>query len=383
MRVALVSAYDLAVPGGVQAQVLGLARALGAAGHEVVVIAPGTAGADQPAGLELVVVGRSHLVPANGSRAPVAPTPGAMRRARRALVSAAADVVHVHEPLVPGPALAAACTRGAPVVGTFHRARAGAGYIAYGHAFARLVRRLDDRVAVSEMAAETLRAAVGPCEVAILGNAVDLDRFAATVPVPATAPTALFVGRIEQRKGLAVLLEAFAGLPGDVRLRIVGDGPGATALRRRFAADARLEWLGALRDEELTRQLVAADVLVAPSLGGESFGVVLLEAMAAGTAVVASDIPGYRLAAGGAADLVPPGDAVALGERLGRLLGDPAERARLAAAGRLVAARHSFTDLAAAYAARYAAVVARGGGGRATRRGAPRAGARGPRTMGR
>ena len=383
MRVALVSAYDLAVPGGVQAQVLGLARALGAAGHEVVVIAPGLAGTDQPAGLDLVVVGRTHLVPANGSRAPVAPTPGAMRRARRAVGAAAADVVHVHEPLVPGPALAAACTRNAPVVGTFHRARASMGYIAYGHAFARVVRRLDDRVAVSEMAAETLRAAVGPCEVAILGNAVDLDRFATTVPVPTTAPTALFVGRIEHRKGLAVLLEAFGGLPGDLRLRIVGDGPGAAALRRRFAGDGRLEWLGAVGDEELERQLVAADVLVAPSLGGESFGVVLLEAMAAGTAVVASDIPGYRLAADGAADLVPPGDAVALRECVGRLLGDPGERARLAAAGRLVAARHSFTDLAAAYAARYAAVIAGSGGGDRARRGAPRAGARRPRTMGR
>jgi phosphatidylinositol alpha-mannosyltransferase len=233
------------------------------------------------------------------------------------------------------------------------------------------------------MAAETLRAAVGPCEVAILGNAVDLDRFAAAVPVPTAAPTALFVGRIEHRKGLAVLLEAFGGLPGDLRLRIVGDGPGAGALRRRFATDDRLEWLGAVGDEELARQLAAADLLVAPSLGGESFGVVLLEAMAAGTAVVASDIPGYRLAAAGAAELVPPGDAVALRERVGRLLGDPGKRAGLVAAGRRVAARHSFSDLAAAYAARYAAVIAGTGGGDRRRHGAPRAGARGPRTMGR
>jgi phosphatidylinositol alpha-mannosyltransferase len=105
--------------------------------------------------------------------------------------------------------------------------------------------------------------------------------------------------------------------------------------------------------------------------------------MAAGTAVVASDIPGYRLAADGAADLVPPGDAVVLRECVGRLLGDPGERARLAAAGRLVAARHSFTDLAAAYAARYAAVIAGTGGGDRARRGVPRAEARGPRTMGR
>jgi phosphatidylinositol alpha-mannosyltransferase len=358
MRIALVCPYDVAVPGGVQAQVLGLGRALAAAGHGVVVVAPGPKGAAQLGGLHVVGVGRSFTVRANGSLAPVAPTPAAMLRTRRALRDAAADVVHVHEPLVPGPALAAATTSGAPVVGSFHRARASRTYVAYGHALRRVVRGLDDRVAVSAVARATLWAAAGPCECAILANAIDLERFAGAAPVPAEAPTVLFVGRLEPRKGLGVLLEAYGGLAGDSRLRIIGAGPEAATLRRRYDHDRRISWLGPVSDQELDRELSAAQVLAAPSLGGESFGVVLLEAMAAGTAVVASDIPGYRLAAAGAAALVPPGDAAALRRALESLLSNAVERDRLVAAGRLVAARHSFGDLATAYEARYAALLA-------------------------
>ncbi|MGP8163856.1 MAG: glycosyltransferase family 4 protein [Acidimicrobiales bacterium] len=382
MRIALVSPYDLAVPGGVQAQVIGLARALRAAGDEVVVVAPGAPGATAPADLDLVLVGRSVPFRANGSLAPVAPTPATMHRTRRAIRSAAVDVVHVHEPLVPGPALAAASWHEVPVVATFHRARASAAYVVYGHALRRVVRHLDDRVAVSDVARATLWAAVGPCDVAILPNAVDAGRFAHAVSAPTTVPTVLFVGRAEHRKGLAVLLEAFAGLAGDVRLQVVGDGPEVPALRRRFAGDPRLEWLGRLPDEELAAHLAAAEVFVAPALGGESFGVVLLEAMAAGTPVLASDIPGYRLAADGAAVLCPPGDAVALRHELSALLGDPAARARLASAGRLVAARHSFADLAAAYEARYAHVLARAAARPHDGPGALRSGRRKARTLG-
>lgn len=358
MRIALVSAYDLAVPGGVQAQVVGLARALAAAGDEVVVVAPGTAPPPDIDDLAVVTVGRTYAVRANGSFAPVAPTPAAVRRTRRAIRAAAVEIVHVHEPLVPGPALAAATWAKTPTVATFHRARASRTYILYGHALRRVVGHLADRVAVSEVARSTLWRAVGPCAVGILANAVDLTHFAEVTPAPTEAPTVLFVGRIEKRKGLAVLLEAFRGLSGDLRLQIVGDGPEARSLRHRFADEPRLEWLGQVSGDELARRLAAAEVLVAPALGGESFGVVLLEAMAAGTAVLASDIPGYRLAGEAAAAWFPPGDAVALSRELSELLGDPAARARLVAAGRLVARRHSFADLAAAYRQRYARAVA-------------------------
>jgi phosphatidylinositol alpha-mannosyltransferase len=358
MRIALVSAYDLAVPGGVQAQVVGLARTLGAAGDEVVVVAPGTTRPPDCDDLAVVPVGRTYSVRANGSFAPVAPTPAAMCRTRRAIRAAAVEVVHVHEPLVPGPALAAATWAEVPTVATFHRARASVAYIAYGHALRHVVRHLADRVAVSEVARSTLWRAVGPCAVGILANAVDLARFATVTPAPTEVPTVLFVGRIEKRKGLEVLLEAFSGLAGDLRLQIAGDGPEAGPLRRHFADEPRLEWLGQVTGDELVRHIAAAEVLVAPALGGESFGVVLLEAMAAGTAVVASDIPGYRLAGDAAVAWCPPGDAVALRHELTVLLGDPAARAQLAAAGRLVADRHSFADLAAAYRQRYLRALA-------------------------
>ncbi len=357
MKVALVSAYDLAVPGGVQAQVIGLARALRAAGDQVVVVAPGKVGSAGPVDLAVVRVGRARSVRANGSLAPVAPTPAAMHRTRQALRAASVDVVHVHEPLVPGPALAAAADHAVPVIGTFHRARTGITYRVYGHGLRRVVRGLDARVAVSEVARTTLWAAAGPCDVTILPNAIDPERFARAEPIPTAQPTVLFVGRIEHRKGLETLLRAFRELPGDFRLRIVGEGPDTAVLRRRFADDHRLEWLGRLPDDQLTRYLAAAEVLVAPSLGGESFGVVLLEAMAAGVAVLASDLPGYRTAAENAAAWFPPGDATALRRELATLLDDGAARTRLVTAGHLVAARHSFTDLAAAYRERYLSIL--------------------------
>ena len=361
MRIALVSPYDLSVPGGVQGQVIGLAGALAARGDTVTVIAPGET-AHEVTGVKVVPVGRTLAVPVNGSRAPVAVSLGAMRRSLAALSAARVQLAHVHEPLVPGPALAVTARGRLPVVGTFHRARAGVGYFLYGHAMARLVRRLDDRVAVSEVAANTLRTAVGPVEIAVLANAVDPGRFSRAVPLKPSAPTALFVGRIERRKGLEVLLEAFSGLAGDFALRVVGDGPDAASLRRRFGGDGRISWLGRLSDDGRDAELAGADLFVAPSLGGESFGVVVLEAMAAGTAVLASDLPGYLVAGGEAAAYCPAGNVRALRDRLGSLLFDSAERRRLASAGRKRAAAHTFGHLAAAYADRYAAVLAGTGG---------------------
>lgn len=361
MKIALVSPYDLAVPGGVQVQVAGLAAALARAGAEVVVVAPGRAGASDIPGVAVVTVGRAIRIPVNGSRAPVAPSIQAMRRTLVALAASSADVVHVHEPLVPGPALAAAARADRPAVGTFHRARASMPYEVFGHILGRVVRRLDDRVAVSEVAAATLRAAVGRVDVAVVANAVDVERFARVVPIRPSAPTALFVGRLERRKGLRILLEAFSGLAGDFRLRVVGDGPEGRALRRQFSADARISFLGRLDDAGRDAELASADLFVAPALGGESFGVVLLEAMAAETAVLASDLAGYRAAGGEAAQYFAVGNAKALRDRLGALLFDKSERARLAAAGRARVEGYSFDLLARTYAARYADVLARRG----------------------
>jgi phosphatidylinositol alpha-mannosyltransferase len=174
----------------------------------------------------------------------------------------------------------------------------------------------------------------------LIANGVDLRRYAHDVGAdePPSGPlTIVFVGRHEERKGLVVLLEAFERLRKDAasqqvrhaRLNVVGDGPATVQLKERFGSDDAISWLGAVDDAEKARELASADVFVAPSLRGESFGVVLLEAMAAGTAVIASDLPGYRLAAGDAARFVPPGDAPTLATALEAVLEDAHERARL------------------------------------------------------
>lgn len=369
MRVALVSPYDPAVPGGVQHQALGLARALARAGDEVLVVAPGHAATWPDQGLaggphsrlRLVGLGRTLGVPANGSRAPIAASPRSPSRTRAALARFAPDVVHVHEPFVPGPALAAARQGAVPVVATFHRSGATRSYRTAGLLLGGTARRCARLVAVSEAARATLAAAVpaAAARAEILANAVDLTRAAAAREAPAEreGPTAVFVGRHEPRKGLDVLLEAFAqlALPG-ARLWVIGDGPMRRDLEARHGG-AAVTFLGRLDDAAAARAVAGADVLVAPSRGGESFGVVLLEAMAAGTAVLASDLPGYRLAGGDAARYVPAGDPASLAGALGALLAEPARRAELVAAGEVRARAHGFEALAAAYRERYEAVL--------------------------
>lgn len=372
MRVALVCPYSISLPGGVQGQVLGLAAALERRGCAVALVAPWDPPEDGASlhvevapRVQLIAAGTSLRVPVNGSRAPVALGPLSTWRAVRALTSWRPDVVHVHEPFVPGAALAALVARPAPVIGTFHRSGSGVLYRAARPLARAAFALLDDAVAVSGAARATLEEVLGgvPPRCDVVANGVDLERFEHAAPWPTEGPTLVFTGRHERRKGLAVLLEAFAALPGDVRLWVVSSGPETASLRSRFAADRRVEWCGRLSDAELARRLAGADLCVAPSLGGESFGVVLLEAMAAGTAVVASDIEGYRLAAGDAARLVPPGDSAALAGALRHLLGDTPARAALVAAGRARAAECSLGQVAQRYAARYERLVASGAAG--------------------
>jgi phosphatidylinositol alpha-mannosyltransferase len=152
-----------------------------------------------------------------------------------------------------------------------------------------------------------------------------MDRFVKAEPVRADCPSVLFLGRHEQRKGLGVLLDAFAAVERPAVLWVAGDGPQGEVQRRRHPESDRVKWLGVLSDHEVDARLVGADVLCAPSLRGESFGMVVLEGMAARCSVVASDLPGYRSAAGGHAVLVPPGDVQALARALGVALADAAE----------------------------------------------------------
>jgi phosphatidylinositol alpha-mannosyltransferase len=335
LRIALVCPYSLSRPGGVQGQVVGLARAHVELGHRVTVFAPLDAAADAPGGIDLVPTGHSVSLPANGSMAPVSISVWAAARSLRVLESVGFDVVHVHEPFAPGLPLGLLVGRRVPpVVATFHRHGAGAAYRVLGP-LARLVAgRLAVRAAVSEAARSTAAHALGGTY-RVGFNGVEVDRYRHAEPWPTDRPTVLFLGRHEERKGLAVLLEAFDNLNGPATaaapdggpvrpvLWIAGDGPQSGPLQRRYPERSDVIWLGVLSEQEKVRRLAAADVLCAPSLGGESFGMILVEAMAARTPVVASDIDGYRAAAGGCAVLVPPGDASALARALaGVLAGD-------------------------------------------------------------
>ncbi len=314
----MLSPYALASVGGVQGQVTGLSRALRARGHEVTVVAPTRDGDSVPDGVgDHYVIGKATGLRSNGSVAPVAPWPTAAARAERFVRRGGFDIVHVHEPLAPMAAYGLTLTAPLPMVGTYHRAGVSR-WVRPLHPLTELVgRRLQIRVAVSEAARETGRSEGGG-EFEVLFNGVEMDRFESARPVrdPADRPTVLFLGRHEPRKGLPVLLDAFATLQRPAVLWVAGEGRGTEVQRRRQLASDPVQWLGRLSDGEVASRLAGADVLCAPSLQGESFGMVLLEGMAGGCAVVASDIEGYRMAAGGHATLVPPGDAGALAAAL-------------------------------------------------------------------
>ena len=323
MKIGMLSPYSLSRPGGVQGQVFGLSRALRKLGHEVTVIGPQDEGASAD-GEDVVVVGRPTGLRSNGSVAPVTVSPMVAVRTERYVRHGDFDVLHIHEPLAPMAPYGLIFSDPVPMVGTFHRA----GVSRWVHVLKPLARwvghRMEVRVAVSEAARETgIKSAGGDYE--ILFNGIDIERFASAAPTPSDLPTVLFIGRHETRKGLGILLDAFALIERPAVLWIVGDGPQGEVQRRRHPESDRIKWLGMLSDEEVAQRAAGADVLCAPSLRGESFGIVLLEAMAAHCAVVASDLEGYRAAAGGHAELVPPGDVVALSRTLGSMLADVTE----------------------------------------------------------
>jgi phosphatidylinositol alpha-mannosyltransferase len=355
VRIGVVCPYSLTLPGGVQGQVLGLAASLRTAGHQVQVLAP-CDGPPPDAGV--TPLGRSLPTAANGSVAPIAPDVPAQLRTIRALRDESFDILHLHEPLAPGPTMTAMLFKNAPLVGTFHMAGGSAAYRWLTPAVRWLAQRLELRCAVSADARDLAAHYLGG-DYTMVFNGVAVDTFAKATPWPAEGSTILFCGRHETRKGLAVLLEAMDALPADVRLWVAGDGPETDTLRAGCADDPRCQWLGRISDDEKARRLRGADVFCAPSLGGESFGVVLLEAMAAGTPIVASDIPGYRHAArpGIEAELVPPGDPAALAGAITRVLSDRALAADRVAAGEQRAEEFSMDRLADRYLELYESVL--------------------------
>lgn len=351
MRVGIICPYSLTIPGGVQEQVLALGRSLRRIGIDARVLGPCDGVPPDPA---VTPLGNSIPTAANGSVAPIAPDVPAQLRTIRALRQEAFDVLHLHEPFAPGPTHTALVMHPAPILATFHAAGTSSSYRYFGPLVKRLATRIDKATAVSDMAVSLART-VFDGEMEVTFNGVEVARYAQAEPWPTMAPTVFFVGRHEPRKGLGVLLDAMRELPDSVHCWVAGEGPETPALRAASRDDSRIEWLGRLSDDEKRRRLAGADVFCAPSLGGESFGVVLLEAMAARTPVVASAIAGYAnvARAGDDALLVHPGDPSALASALSAALFDEAERARLRASGIERADQFAMRRLAAAYASMY------------------------------
>ncbi len=354
IRVGLVCPYSLSEPGGVQGQVLGLMRSLRRLGHEVRVLAPCDGPPPDPG---VTPLGRSVRADANGSVAPLAPDLPAQLRTIRALRDEGFDVVHLHEPLAPGPTMTSLLFSSAPIVGTFHAAGESASYRYLRPVVSRMAARISLRCAVSPDARSLAHRYLGG-SYEVMGNGIEVDRLAAAQPWPTQGPTVLFLGRHEPRKGLEVLLAALAEMAGDVRVWVAGEGPQSEELRRRFP-DERVEWLGRLDDAERDARMAGATVFCSPSVRGESFGVVLAEAMAAGTALVASDLPGHRNVATDGVDavLTQVGDPAALADALRRVLGDQDLRASLVAAGRVRAEELSMDSLARRYVDLYRSLL--------------------------
>ncbi|MGW0517331.1 glycosyltransferase family 4 protein [Crossiella sp. NPDC003009] len=340
MRIGLVCPYSFDVPGGVQTHVLDLARELRHRGHQAHVLAPSRR-TDLPD--YVTPAGGALGIPYNGSVARLAFGPSALRRVRHWLRRHDPDLLHLHEPAAPSLSLLALAVTDRPVVATFHTS-SPITRTPLEPLLRPLLRKITTRIAVSEAA----RATPGMTEIP---NGVNTALFAHASPLPLPTPAIGFLGRFgEPRKGLPVLLAAArALLPSHPGLNLVIAGAGEAAALRRAAGpelSARLTLLGQVDEQTKARLLRGVDLYCAPNLGGESFGMVLTEAMAAGAPVLASDLAAFRRVLGGAGETFPVGDHVALAGKLAALLADPARRAELSAAGRLRARRYDWAVVA-------------------------------------
>ena len=358
MKIALVCPYDWNAPGGVQVHVRQLGDRLISRGHEVLGMAPGTGGTDVP---WMTLVSRPIRIPYSGTVAPVSPSPHTMRRIRSRLRAFDPDVVHVHEPTTPSTSMYAALNSPAPVVATFHAYLDGSRLLGLAKPMlSRVMARVSVAIAVSEAAASFSVRRFGR-EPLIIPNGVEVERFSDAEP-SAGAPTGqvvLWVNRLDPQKGFRVAVRAFDHLARqfqDAQLVVAGDGSDRAAIDE-LPPDIleRVTMLGTVAHEELPGWFASADVFVSPALGQESFGIVLVEAMAAGLPVVATDIPGYREVLRPDAEglLVPAGNPIALANAVRRILLDPSLSSRYSSAGRARAGAFSWSrvlpELEAAY----------------------------------
>ena len=366
MRIGIVCPYSFDMPGGVQAHVRDLAEALIGLGHDVSVLAPADDEDDLPP--YVVAAGRAVPVPYNGSVARLAFGPLSFARVRRWLRDGKFDVLHIHEPLAPSLSLLACMAARGPIVATFHTAtpRSRALAAAQG-ALQPILEKISGRIAVSALArrVQVEHLAGGAVEIP---NGVSVARFTGVDPLPGwpgEGGAIGFLGRFtEPRKGFTLLLDAFARLAPDrpgLRLLVAGPGDADEALEDVDPAlRERIVLLGLVSDADKARMLRSVDVYVAPNTGGESFGIILTEAMAAGTAIVASDLDAFRrvLDDGRAGVLFPNGDTAALADTLAALLDDPARRDELAALAHEAVAEFDWPVVAARVLEVYSTVVA-------------------------
>lgn len=346
LRVGLVCPYSLAAPGGVQNHVLGLARELRRLGHQPRVLAPGRLGAEADPELRRLVASAGAGVPVryNGSVARVNFGPRSHARVAAWLARERVDVLHVHEPVTPSVALLALReARAVPVVATFHTATPGSTAMRLaGRALGPMIDRIDLGLAVSSSARSVVRRHLG-LDPMIIPNGVRVADFAGPRAEPGRAPRVTLLGRLdEERKGLPVFLRALPRIrAARPDAEIVVAGPGRTKL------PGGVRRTGLISDAERSALLRGTDVFVAPNLARESFGLILVEALAAGARVVASDLPAFRavLAEGGGrahGATVPPGDHRALADAVVSAL----DRPPAPPAGRAHARRYDWSEVA-------------------------------------
>jgi phosphatidylinositol alpha-mannosyltransferase len=365
MRIGIVCPYSWDVPGGVQSHIRDLAEALIDYGHEVSVISP--ADDDMPLPPYVVPAGRAVPVPYNGSVARLSFGFLSASRIRRWIRDGGFDLLHVHEPAAPSLSLLACWVATGPIVATVHtatpRSRA---MVAASTALKTALEKISASIAVSEAARTTLVEHIGG-DAVLIPNGVATRRFRKADPLPGwpgSGGAIGFLGRIDEpRKGLQVLLKAFEKLgterPG-LRVLVAGPGDAAEAVHKLpVALRDRVVLLGAIRDEDKASVLHSVDVFCSPNTGGESFGIVTAEAMAAGAPIVASDIEAFQqvLRGGEAGELFATGDPADLARAVSRLLDDPERRASLSAAALTAVARYDWSVVARDVLSVYETVV--------------------------
>jgi len=360
MKIGLVSPYDFAYPSGVVNHILALNREFTKRGHEVKIIAPAS---KFPTTLpqNLITIGKPRPVPASGSIVRITLSARISQKIEEILEDEKFDIVHLHEPFMPMLCTSMLRLSKGPNIGTFHACRGNPGYD-FGRPFTTfLIRRrskkLASRIAVSRAAANYAEKYI-PGHYEIIPNGIDLEHFSPhTTPIEEFCDgkiNILFVGRLEKRKGLSYLLEAYQTIKSkypDTRLIIVGPGKRLRHQYERFVSDNKLkdvEFIGYVPYEHLPSYYKTADIFCSPAIGWESFGIVLLEAMALGKPVVASNIDGYRevIETDQQGILVPPKDTEALSKALITLIDEPELRAKMGTINLTMVGKYSWEEIA-------------------------------------